>query len=118
MRNVKIGGIEYRVMATPITLFYYKKEFHKDLISDFLPMQNMETDLSTFDGMVFLQMAWAMIKTAGEKLPTLEQWIASLPYVNFEDEEMVLGIIQEAQEGFFRSGEQTQKESKEEPKEQ
>jgi len=116
MRIVKIGGIEYRIMATPITLFYYKKEFKKDLISDFMPMQNMQTDISAFDGMVFLQMAWAMIKTAGEKLPTLEQWIASLPYVNFEDEEMILGVIQEAQEGFFRSREQTQEESKEESK--
>jgi len=115
MRNVKIGGIEYRIMATPITLFYYKKEFHKDLISDFMPMQNMEKDVSAFDGMVFLQMAWAMIKTAGGQIPTLEQWIASLPFVDFEDEEMVLGVIQEAQEGFFRSGEQTQEESKGEP---
>lgn len=116
MRNVNIGGIEYRIMATPITLYYYKKEFHTDLIGDFLPMQNMSIDTSAFDSMVFLQMAWAMIKTAGEKIPTLEQWIVSLPYVDFEDENMILSIIQEAQEGFFRSREQTQEESKKESK--
>lgn len=104
MRNVKIGGEEYRVMATPITLFFYKKEFKSDLIGDFVPLQNMQNDPHSFDGAVFLQITWAMIKTAQKNTtPAFEQWINGLPYVNFDDVDMLTGIFNEAIEGFFRS---------------
>ena len=36
-----------------------------------------------------------------------EQWLASLEYINFEDTEMILNIVEEAQEGFFRGNKQS-----------
>ena len=109
MREVNIGGKDYRVVASPITLFFYKKEFKRDLLGDLLAMEALEFDSSQFDGLVVLQMAWAMIKTANNgKLEAFEQWLSKLEYVDFEDTEMILGIVDEAREGFFRGGEQTQ----------
>lgn len=113
MRSVNIGGNDYKVVASPITLFFYKKEFGKDLMGDFMGFQSLANDVKTFDGSALLQIAWAMIKTANSgKFVAFEQWLNELEYVDFEDSEMMLNIIEEATSGFFRGGEQTRKESK------
>lgn len=109
MREVNIGGKDYRVVASPITLFFYKKEFKRDLLGDLLAMEALEFDSSQFDGLAILQMAWAMIKTAKSgNLEAFEQWLAKLEYVDFEDTNMTTDIIEEVRKGFFRGGEQTQ----------
>jgi hypothetical protein len=108
MREVNIGGKDYKVVASPITLFFYKKEFKSDLLGDLMSLRGLEYDPEAFDGELILRFAWAMIKTAklGMPFPTFEQWLASLEYVNFEDTEMILNIVEEAQEGFFRGDKQ------------
>lgn len=108
MREVKIGDKDYKVVASPITLFFYKKEFKKDLIGDLMGFQSLAEDTTTFDSITILQMAWAMIKTAkAGQMVGFEQWLNSLEYVNFEDSEMMTNVIEEATEGFFRTREQT-----------
>ena len=44
MREVNIGGKDYRVVASPITLFFYKKEFKRGLLGDLLAMEDLEVD--------------------------------------------------------------------------
>ena len=104
MRAVNIGGIDYKVVASPITLYFYKKEFKRALLGDLMSLQGLEEDPTAFDDMLILQLAWAMIKTAkmGREFPSFEQWLASLEYINFEDTEMIYAIVEEAREGFFR----------------
>ncbi len=110
MREIIIGDKDYKVVASPITLFFYKKEFKTDLIGDLMSFQGLANDASTFDSMVILQMAWAMIKTAkAGQIVGFEQWINELEYVNFEDSKMMTEVIEEATQGFFRSREQTPK---------
>ena len=110
MREITIGDKDYKVVASPITLFFYKKEFKTDLIGDLMSFQGLANDASTFDSMVILQMAWAMIKTAkAGQIVDFEQWLNELEYVNFEDSKMMTEVIEEATQGFFRSREQTTK---------
>ncbi len=113
MRNINIGGKKYKVVASPITLFFYKKEFKSDLLGDLISLRDLESDPSGFDGMLILQFAWAMIKTGklGASFSSFEQWLKELEYVDFEDTEMMLNVMEEAQAGFFRGGKQTQTEA-------
>ena len=104
MRAVNIGGTDYEVVASPITLYFYKKEFKRALLGDLMSLSQLEDDPTAFDDMLILQLAWAMIKTAkmGKEFPNFEQWLNSLEYINFEDTEMIYAIVEEAREGFFR----------------
>ncbi|WP_130807646.1 hypothetical protein [Senegalia massiliensis] len=105
MRNVKIGEKEYKLAGGPMTLYFYKKEFKEDLIGNLMKFSEMEEDPSKLDSIIVLQMAWAMHKTAKTgQLISFEQWMESLEYVDFEDPDMMLNIITEAQESFFRGG--------------
>lgn len=106
MRNVNIGGKEYKVVASPITLFFYKKEFKRDLIGDLIGFSTISENPADFDSIKLLQVAWSMIKTGklGAPFPNFEQWLSELDYVDFEDTEMMLNIVEEAQAGFFRGG--------------
>ena len=42
MREVNIGGKDYKVVASPITLFFYKKEFKSDLLGDLMSLRGLE----------------------------------------------------------------------------
>jgi len=112
MRRVKIGGQDFNLIASPMTLYFYKKEFRKDLLSDLMEFDGLESDPTKFDGILILQMAWAMIKTSKTgQLVTFEQWLNGLEFVDFEDTDMSMAILEEARKGFFRGGEQTPKQS-------
>lgn len=111
MRNISIGGKDFKVVASPMTLFFYKKEFKRDLLGDYMAFSKMDKDIEEFDGINILQMAWAMIKTYKiGQLESFEQWLGSLEYVDFDDEDLMMSVIEEATQGFFRSGEKTHKE--------
>ena len=105
MRDIKIGNKTVRVTASPVTLFIYKKEFGTDLIGDLLELQTLEQDPTTIDSVNFLQMAWAMAKTANipNNFPDFTTWLSEFEYVDFSDENMMMGIVEEAEEGFFRN---------------
>lgn len=61
MRNVKIGSKEFKVVASPITLYFYKKEFGTDLIGNLMAFQKYEVDPAAYDSMIVLQMALSLI---------------------------------------------------------
>lgn len=105
MRDIKIGDKTVRVAATPVTLFIYKKEFGTDLVGDLIGLQTLENDPSTMDSTKFLQMAWAMAKTANmpNNFPDFVTWLSEFDYVDFSDDSMMTGIVEEAEEGFFRN---------------
>lgn len=105
MRDIKIGDKTVRVTASPVTLFIYKKEFGTDLVGDLIGLQTLENDPSTMDSTKFLQMAWAMAKTANlpDSFPDFVTWLNEFGYVDFSDENMMMGIVEEAEEGFFRN---------------
>lgn len=104
MRDIKIGGETVRVTASPVTLYIYKKEFGSDLVGDLMKMQELEHDLSKMDGMVIIQMAWAMARTAvlPKSFPDFVSWLSGFEHLDFSDEEMIQGITDEAFAGFFR----------------
>lgn len=119
MRKVNIGGKEYKVVASPITLYFYKKEFKRDLLGDLMGLFEMKEDTSKFDGIGILQMAWAMIKTAkGGQLIAFEQWMNELEFVDFNDESLMLDITEEAQQEFFREKRKTGELQQEQQKQQ
>lgn len=113
MRQVTIGGEVYTITASPLTLHFYKKEFGTDILGDLMIFDGLEDDPSNFSAIALLQMAWAMHKTAKMgQVVGFEQWIADIETVDFEDEDMIIDIISEAREQFFRKGEQPQGQSR------
>jgi len=97
MRQIKIGGQDFNLVASPMTLYFYKKEFKKDLLSDLMAFDGLENDATKFDGILILQMAWAMIKTSKTgQLVTFEQWLNGLEFVDFEDTDMSMAIQNKA----------------------
>lgn len=105
MREIVIDGKTVRVRATPLALLYYKQEFKSDLIGDLLKMQKMEKDPSQFDSLLFVQIVWAMAKADNPKgFPGFEKWLEDLGSFDFSDEGLLLAVMEEATDGFFRRG--------------
>jgi hypothetical protein len=103
MRTIKIGEKEIGLKATPLALLFYKQQFKSDLVSDLLKMQGLEKDPSKLDGVLILQMAWAMARAnegLGQKFPDFNTWVAGLDELDLE--ELMVCVIEEAQQGFFR----------------
>lgn len=105
MRDIKIGDKTVRVTASPVTLYIYKKEFGTDLVGDLLSLEELEYDPSALDSIKFLQMAWAMAKTANmpNNFPDFVTWLSEFDYVDFSEDSMMTGIVEEAEKGFFRN---------------
>ncbi len=107
MRDIIIGDAKMRVRATPLALLYYKQEFKADMVSDLLTMQGMATDPAQFDSLAFLQIIWAMAKAAvafGKPFPSFAEWVASLELFDFADQDLMIAVMDEAIDGFFRGG--------------
>jgi hypothetical protein len=105
MRTIKIGEQEIGLKATPLALLFYKQQFKSDLVSDLLKMQGLEKVPSKLDGLLILQMAWAMAKAyegVGKKFPDFASWLAELD--GFDFSELATDVMEEAQDGFFRQG--------------
>ena len=108
MRTIKIGEKEIGLKATPLALVYYKQAFKSDLVSDMLKMDGLEKDPSKLDGVIILQMAWAMARAnegIGKKFPDFDNWVAELDGLDLE--EFMTCVMQEAQNGFFRGRSRT-----------
>lgn len=109
MREIKIGEKTIRVRATPLALLYYKQAFGTDIVGDMVSMQGIEKDPSRFDSIVLLQMMWAMAKAdtgPGSKFPSFETWLSDLEGLDFSDPGMMLAVMEEVADGFFRRGKQ------------
>jgi hypothetical protein len=108
MRTIKIGKQEIGLKATPLALLFYKQQFKSDLVSDLLKMEGIEKDPSKLDGVLILQIAWAMAKAyegVGKKFPDFISWVAELD--GFDFSEIATDVMEEAQDGFFRGGNRT-----------
>lgn len=106
MRTVLIGDKEVRVKATPLALYYYKKEFKADIVGDLIKVSEAEKDPSKMDTVALLQITWAMNKTAEMRkdFPGFEKWLEGFDYVDILDDNFIEKVTEEAEEGFFRGG--------------
>jgi hypothetical protein len=108
MRTIQIGEKQIGLKATPLALLFYKQQFKSDLVSDLMKMNGIEKDPSKLDGLLILQMAWALAKAnegVGKKFPDFTTWVAELEEFDFSDATTV--VMEEAQDGFFRGGNRT-----------
>lgn len=104
MREIKLGDKTIEIKATPLTLLYYKQEFKSDLIGDLTKMEGIEKDYSKLDVVLILQMLWAMAKTIkGLKFPKFEKWLGEFENIDITPD-FITSVLQEATEGFFRTG--------------
>lgn len=109
MRKVTLGGKELELRASPLALLFYRQAFGKDLIADLVSLQSLQGlakgDFSGLDTVLLLQITYAMHRAAkpGTNVPGFEQWLGELEYIDFGDTDWILGVAEEATEGFFRS---------------
>lgn len=108
MREITLDGQVLRVRATPLALLFYRQEFKADLIADLVSLQSVGKDLAGFNSVLFLQIMWAMAKAdAPAGFPPFATWLGTLESFDFGDKDLIMGLIQEATDGFFRrSGKQ------------
>lgn len=110
MKEINIGGQTLRVRATAPALFFYKKEFKRDLIGDLAGMSKItKDDISQLDTVTLLQITWAMAKADtgianDSKFPSFETWLFSLEGIDLTDPDGLMKALEEAREGFFRRG--------------
>lgn len=118
MRELRIGEQMVRVRATPLALLFYRQEFGSDLLGDLIGLvqgmsgaaekeSDQDFDLSKFDSVAILRLIWAMAKADAygrEKFPSFLEWLATLDSFDLADAEVMTAAIEEATNGFFRSG--------------
>ena len=110
MREVTISGETVTITASPLTVYYYSREFNADLVEDFFrewARCNSETKNFNFSRM--FQIFWAMAKSGqpvGSAFPDFETWLSRIdvPIVKPEIWQDVFG---EGLDGFFRGSEAT-----------
>jgi len=107
LRIVTIGDKTVTIVASPITLYIYSREFgpKADLIGDlmgFKALQEGRPEDVRF--LSLLKVLWAMCKTAklGGEFPSFEGWLGTVD-VDLSDGPMWEVVLEEATRGFFRS---------------
>ena len=110
MRTTNIGGKEIQLRANPLALLFYKQAFDRDLIADIIKLQSLQSlqdgDFSSLDMISLFQIAYAMNKAASPKdaFPPFEDWLASFDTIGFDNPQWIMDVVEEAADGFFRSG--------------
>jgi len=110
VRTTNIGGKEIQLRANPLALLFYKQAFDSDLIADLLKLQSLQSlqdgDFSSLDMVSLFQIAYAMNKAAkpADVFPTFEEWLAQFETIGFDDPQWIVDVVEEAADGFFRSG--------------
>jgi hypothetical protein len=110
VRTAIIGGKEIQLRANPLALLFYKQAFDSDLIADLLKLQSLQSlqegDFSSLDTISLLQIAYAMNKAAkpADIFPKFEEWLAQFETIGFSDPQWIIDVVEEATDGFFRSG--------------
>ena len=113
MRTAIIGGKEIQLRANPLALLFYKQAFDSDLIADLLKLQSLQSlqdgDFSSLDTISLFQIAYAMNKAAKptDVFPKFEEWLAQFETIGFDDPQWIIDVVEEAADGFFRSGQST-----------
>ena len=110
MRTTNIGGKEIQLRANPLALLFYKQAFDRDLIADTLELRSLQSlqdgDFSGLDIITLFQIAYAMNKAAKPEsaFPRFEEWLADLDFIGLDDPQWIIDVVEEAIEGFFRTG--------------
>ena len=110
MRTAIIGGKKIQLRANPLALLFYKQAFDSDLIADLLKLQSLQSlqdgDFSSLDTVSLFQIAYAMNKAAKptDVFPKFEEWLAQFETIGFDDPQWIINVVEEAADGFFRSG--------------
>jgi len=107
MRELQIGNQQVRVRATPLALLFYKQEFKSDLLGDMVKFEAVATDITKIDTVVILQIIWAMAKAdvgVSGKFPSFVEWAGELDSFDVSDKDLIRSAMDEAADGFFRSG--------------
>lgn len=94
MFEIEINGKQVKAEVSFYTAYLYEAEFQRDLIKDFLGVQNNEATVE-FDGDAVVKIdftridwnasqraLWAAIKTANDKTPGFEKWMKQAKGVN------------------------------------
>ena len=105
MKEITISDKQVIIKATPLALLYYKQEFNSDLVGDMAKLQDIDKNPSQFNSVVLLQMIWAMAKAGagpGNKFPPFVGWLTDMESIDFADNEMIIAVMDEAADGFFR----------------
>lgn len=100
MRIIKLDDKELKIMGTPMTAYWYKKEFAQTLSGDLISMRNLEEDPSYFDDVNILQMIWAMAKTCDKNIKPFINWLEDLDGIDIT--EIVNDVMEEATNACFR----------------
>jgi hypothetical protein len=106
MREVTLGEKTATIVASPITLFIYNREFgpKADLVGDLMGFraisEGREEDVRFLS---LLKILWAMCKTAklGAEFPGFEDWLRATD-VDLSDETLWGVVLEEATRGLFR----------------
>lgn len=106
MKELNIGDQVVRVRATPLALLFYRQEFKSDLVGDLIALEKVMDDPSQLDSVALLQLVWAMAKADafGKEFPSFMQWVSTLDYFDMSDEKLMTDVLEEAADGFFRTG--------------
>lgn len=116
MREIMIGDQEIRVRATSLALLFYRQEFKSDLLADLsklvdLKAKDGETDveqmMERFDIIAIYQVVWAMAKADAfgkGDFPSFFKWFSELDSASLYDANVLVAVMEEVQEGFFRRG--------------
>lgn len=105
MKTIKLGNREITIVGSPMTPYFYKKEFNQSFSGDLLKMQELQFDQSSLDDINLLQMVWAMEKTAkmGKDMKDFENWLAEFEFIDLS--EVITDVIEEAMNATFRKRE-------------
>jgi hypothetical protein len=110
VRTAIIGGKKIQLRANPLALLFYKQAFDRDLIADILKLQSLQSlqdgDFSSLDTISLFQIAYVMNKAAkpADVFPKFEEWLAQFETIGFDDPQWIIDVVEEAADGFFRSG--------------
>jgi len=91
-KTIEIGGRKYRMRASALIPRLYRAQFGRDLVADMRQLQQgfmraaqtTENDgagsnLSAMDLTIFENVAWTLIRNAGEDIPdTPDEWLDSI----------------------------------------
>lgn len=103
LKIIELGGREIKITGSPMTPYFYKREFGQSFSGDLIAMQEMNKDKSKFDDINLLQMIWAMERTANKDIKPFVNWLADFEYLNLDD--VMAEVVEEAMNATFRSRE-------------
>lgn len=115
--NIKFGG-NRRISISPLTVVYYDEAFSKhdkeaDVISDFMSISQISTDLRRLSGIKIMRIVWAAEKTYKNGIiEPFNVWVKMLPSIDLGDSEMWESLSVAITDEFFRSDRKTEEKEK------